>query len=210
MVSHATRAKGKVRRYCRSNGLCFLWTLTYATAPTDRKQVVRDVGKFLTRLGAAYGKLPVVAVIERGTRGTKRLHVHLGVDRWLSIDILRLLWGHGHVWVGDGTKCPGQPGVKRLAKYLAKYVAKQYEEDSSGQGDRAKGEHRYLVTQGFSVITIRRRVSSSRAGAEQLERIYGKPTNIVFFDYREEGGVYGYWLEFDDGALWDPPWLADP
>lgn len=151
-----------------------------------------------------------MAVIERGKSGTKRLHVHFGTDRWLSIDLVRLIWGHGHVWVGDGRKCPGQPGVKRLSKYLSKYVAKEYESDSTGESEREKGAHRYLITQGFSVPQLRRKCGSSRAGAELLRQMYGPAAHVVFFDYRDQGGVYGYWLEFDDRYLWDPEWLADP
>jgi hypothetical protein len=198
-----------VRRFCRANGLCFLWTLTYRVPATSRKEVARDVNRLFTRLAQAYGKLPVVAVIERGTNATRRLHVHLGVDRWLNIDLVADAWRKGFVWVGDGRKCPGQPGVKRLSKYLSKYVAKQYEKESDQEGEREFRAHRYQVTQGFSVPQIRRQCASSQAGAEMLRHMYGPPSSVVFFDYRAEGGVYGYWLEFPDSALWPPEWIGD-
>jgi hypothetical protein len=197
-----------VRRFCRSNGLAFLWTLTYKVAPASRKEVTGHLRRFNERLQRAYGRMPVLAVIERGGKGTKRLHVHLGVDRWLDIDVLRSLWGRGFVWVGDGTKCPGNPGVKRLSRYLSKYVAKDFEAELAGTQEREKGAHRYLVTQGFTVTAWRRRFQSLQDASDWLARVYGVPVNVVEFGEVQEGGLYGYWLEFGDGDLHDPPWLA--
>jgi hypothetical protein len=209
IVSHGTRAKGKVRKFCRANGVSFLWTLTYEIARGTRAEVVRDLRRFYERLQGAYGRLPCLAVIERGKRGTHRLHVHLGVDRWLNIDVLRDLWGHGHVWVGDGTKCPGNPGTKRLSRYLAKYVSKDAAAEELGQADREKGAHRYLVTQGFTVQAWRRRFHTVGDAQAWLRQAYGVPVHVVAFGDPQQGGLYGYWLDFDDAALWEPPWTGD-
>jgi hypothetical protein len=204
-VSHAVRAKGKVRRYCRSNGLCFLWTLTYRVAVTDRARVVADLRLFYRQLQRLYGRMPLVAVIERGRRGTRRLHIHFATDRWLDHGLVEGAWHRGFVWVGDPGKLQGNPGVDRLSKYLAKYVAKDYETDQAGDGDRQVGGHRYLLTQGWAPPQWRRAFPRAAAALAWLMRVYGTPDVIVAFGEDSPHEVHGYWCHFRDGSLWPPP-----
>jgi hypothetical protein len=204
-VSKGTRAKGKVRRYCRSNGLAFLWTLTYRVAVTTRARVVADVRLFYRQLQRLYGRMPLVSVIERGRRGTRRLHVHFATDRWLSHELVEAAWHRGFVWVGDPGKLQGNPGVDRLSKYLAKYVAKEYGENGDLADDRAQGEHRYLVTQGWCPPEWRRRFPRAAAALAWLLSAYGTPDAIVAFGEDSPQEVHGYWCHFRAGDLWPPP-----
>jgi hypothetical protein len=196
-----------VRRWIKSNGLTNMWTLTFASAPQSRAEVVRKLRWFFRRLQAKYGRLPLLAVIERGTQGTKRLHVHLAVDRWLNIHVLREAWGHGHVWVGDGRKCPGAPGWRRLASYLSKYLTKQVEAEAAGEIDREPGAHRYLTTQGFAVPVLRVKYLTARAAITSAARRFGDVELVIGFGDQLADPVWGYWILFDDRALVDPPWL---
>jgi hypothetical protein len=190
--------------------LCNLWTLTFATSPSSRKEVVRCLRWFYERLQSKYGRMPLLAVVERGTKGTRRLHVHLAVDRWLNFDVLREAWGLGHVWVGDGTKCPGNPGWRRLASYLSKYLTKQVEAEAAGEIDREPGAHRYLTTQGFAVPTIRASYLTAKTALRELVRHYGGVELVIGFGDQLTDPVWGYWVLFDDCALVDPPWVWSP
>jgi hypothetical protein len=182
-----------------------MWTLTYKVAREKRATVAGDLRQFYIRLQSLYGRMPLLAVIERGKRGTRRLHVHLAVDRWLHIDVLRDCWRLGHVWVGDGTKCPGNPGVKRLARYLAKYIAKEVQLEQDGEAIREPGAHRYLTTQGWAVPAIRARFPSSSRALSALTRVYSPPELVIAFGDPGVDPVWGYWLAFPDHALIDAP-----
>ena len=204
-MSHGTRAKGKVRRYCRSNGLAYLWTLTYKVACHARARVAADIRLFYRQLQRLYGRMPLVAVIERGRRGTRRLHVHFATDRWLEHDLVQAVWHRGFVWVGDPGKLHGNPGVDRLSKYLAKYVAKDYEREQAGQRNREQGQHRYLVTQGWYPPEWRRAYPRAAAALAWLMSTYGTPDLIIAFGEDSPDEVHGYWCHFRDGDLWPPP-----
>jgi hypothetical protein len=165
--------------------------------------VTRDLRRFYKRLQEKYGRVPLLAVIERGTKGTRRLHVHLAVDRWLNIRVLREAWGHGYVWVGDGTKCPGSPGWRRLASYLSKYLTKQVEAENAGEVDREPGAHRYLTTQGFAVPVLRVPYLTAKRALRELVRHYGQVELIIGFGDQLADPVWGYWVLFNEDALWD-------
>ena len=204
-VSHATRAKGRVRRYCRANRLRFLWTLTYAHEPSKREQVTADLRTLFRRLRMLFGRLPLLAVIERGTK-TDRLHVHFAAGRFLSIEGVRRCWPHGIVHVGDPRKLPARVPARRLAAYLAKYVAKDLDQDAEGDAkDRAQGEHRYLVTQGFSPTAVCFRYKRIGQAHERMRGLYGHPDVEVPFGDWDTGLIFGLWCSFPDHLLHPPP-----
>ncbi len=139
----AARAKGHVRRYCKSNGLFRLLTLTYAVQTDDGGQVVRDVHAFVRRVRAEVwgGRArPYCWVPERHQSGM--LHVHIALPGYVSKSTLARLWGHGFVDVRM-LRGPEREVTSKVAGYLAKYVTKTY----SDQG--LSGRHRYDVARGF-------------------------------------------------------------
>lgn len=147
----ARRARTQVRRYCVANRLRRLVTLTYAPPfCTDHDQVVNDVAQFVRRLRKALHveAFPYVWVPELHKDG-QRYHVHVVIDRFVPKAVVAECWGHGFVDVrqirnngeGNGT------AMRRVAGYVAKYVAKTYE-------DEAGGRHRYEVGQGFQPISL--------------------------------------------------------
>jgi hypothetical protein len=194
-----------VRRYCRANRLRFLWTLTYSTAPRTRAEVTRHLRTFFKRLGTLFGRLPLIVVIERGTK-TDRLHVHFAAGRFLSIEGVRRCWPHGIVHVGDPRKLPARVPARRLAAYLAKYVAKDLDEVADqGPKERAGGEHRYLLTQGFSPAAVCFRYKRIGQAHERMLGLYGQPDVEIPFGDWDTGLIFGLWCAFPDHLLHPPP-----
>lgn len=162
----AARARTKVRRYCKANGLSRLLTLTYGEQrATTHEQATGDVAKCLRRLRDTVGKFPYVWVPELHGDG-EHYHLHLATGRaWAvrcrvcdpagtrkglkskgaSDPCLRCAWGHGFVHA----KRLAAPRTGRwdaesaAATYLAKYVGKSYE-------DHRTGLHRYDCARGFA------------------------------------------------------------
>jgi hypothetical protein len=176
----------------------FLWTLTYAQEPATRAEVTRDCRRFLKRVGEHFGRVPLIAVIEEGG-ANGRLHVHFAAARFLSIEKVRRCWRRGIVHVGDPRKLPGRVPVRRLAAYLAKYVAKELDDIAAdGPKQRAKGEHRYLVTQGFTPAAWSLRYGRVGYAYERLRGLYGEPDAMCSFGEWQAGGIYGIWFSFPD------------
>lgn len=207
--SNASRAARSVRLYCRANGLRFLWTGTYADAREDRAEVVRDLRRFFERLQSKYGRTPIVAVIERGRRGTKRLHVHFAVPHWLPIETVRELWRHGHVYVGDPGQLKGETSARQLSGYLAKYIRKQFAggEDQADE-EREDGRHRYHVAQGWAPECKRRRFWTVDQAATWLAQTYGQPERIWPWTSQSMWGLAGFVVTYGDEQV--AAWLAPP
>jgi hypothetical protein len=207
--SNASRAARAVRLYCRANALPYLWTATYAVAREDRAEVVKDLRRFFELLQYHFGRMPIVAVIERGRRGTKRLHVHFAVPHWLPHDELVELWGHGFVWVGDPGKLSGQPGARKLSGYLAKYIRKQFmPQDGQAVEEREDGRHRYHVSQGWAPECKRRRFWTVDQAATWLAQTYGQPGHVWPWTSQSMWGLAGFVVTYGDEVI--ASWLAPP
>lgn len=198
-----------VRHFIRANALPYMWTFTYAAAADDSRQVKRDLERFYARLQAKYGRLPVLGVIERGRRGTRRLHVHLAIDRWLPVEVMRNLWSHGHVWVGDPGKLAGKTEPGKLAGYLSKYVAKQIDApDGAVDGELQHGQHRYSVTKGWQPECKRRRFSTVDGAAAWLAEHYGAPARVFPWSLPDMPFIHGFALFYGDETI--DRWLKPP
>ena len=163
----ARRARTKVRRYCASNRLNRLGTLTYrGKGCHDPRQVREDAGAFFRGLRESLGgdQLPYLWVPEWHPGG-HGLHLHFAVGRYIKRSSIERAWGHGFVHIkllGDLRVGSGRLEESRLAaRYLAKYVTKTPEESM-------KGLHRYEVAQGFQP----RRVGfTANTGADALAAV---------------------------------------
>lgn len=141
----ARRAKTNLRRkakelYGKAEGRVYMVTLTYAENMQDYDQAYRDMRAFLQVLWRKYGrhqKLYYIAVPERQERGA--WHWHILINLYLKHEVWSELWGHGFVWVGR-IKSP-----RAAARYVAKYIAKTFEEDEGVPS----GRHRYLTAHGL-------------------------------------------------------------
>lgn len=163
-----SRARSRLRRYAVRNQLVRLVTLTYrCTAcdnvpcscglkaqPNSRAQVKRDVNRWLVAMRDKRGgeAFPYAYVVERGSHGTRRLHVHVLVESGPLAELAATTWAHGHV---DTGKAPAHVnGARASAAYLAKtlthYVGKAlHDEDPSWA-------HSYERSQGFNVRMVKR------------------------------------------------------
>lgn len=206
--ANGRRAAAHVRRFIRANGLEYLWTGTYQEAPADRCQVVRDVRRFLERLQRAYGRMPVVVVIERGGKNG-RLHVHFAVERWLPHERVTQLWGHGFTWVGDPGKLGARTGARKLAGYLSKYVTKDLEAAAAdGQPAERGAGHRYGVTEGWAPEERKFVTWDLPRALEHLASWYGAADHVVEWQDDAIAGVYGVWLSYPDSCV--SSWVAPP
>jgi hypothetical protein len=146
------RARAKVRRYSRANGLSRLWTLTFApeNLPSTRAGVMVEGAAFIKRLRAHLGRpIPYVLVPERGTKNTMRWHLHLALGFYIPKGEIERLWGLGFVDARafEGGADP-RSSASKVAHYVSKYVEKTFEDVATSTG-RRNGEHRYEVGQGF-------------------------------------------------------------
>lgn len=146
----ARRAVASVRRYCASNRLNRLGTLTYAgDGNHDPALLVDHVGEFFRSLRRNLGgdALPYLWVPEWHPGG-HGLHVHFAVGRYVPKAKIAAAWPHGFVHIkliGDLPVGSGTLGeARQAARYLSKYVAKTFGDDK-----RILGRHRYEVAQGF-------------------------------------------------------------
>lgn len=195
----ARRARGRLRRYAVRNHLRVMWTLTYRCQacqvpdgcvcgeqrqPESRAAVKEDVNRFLSRLRSVVKRegLPYVYVIERGSRGTQRLHVHLLLPAGIDEDLVELAWGHGWVDVSlrsDGVG--GREGARRAAAYAAKYLGK-----SLGDEDPAWA-HSYERSQGFNVREVKARTlhewEAWKLAAEALGGLVDLSRSLDWEDY---------------------------
>lgn len=211
------RAAGRVRRYVRANHMRYLWTATYADACSDRAQCQRDVYQFQRRFKRRFGRLPLVVVPEQGRGGARgsteegNIHIHFAADRFLSIEKVREVWGHGYVFVGDPKKLPGKVGPRKLASYLAKYISKQIDADlDAGLVFRSMGSHRYYVTQGFQPELVRRAFRTQAEAYRWLRGAYGRPDVEIPVGDPATDGVAGYWFSYPDRCIrvWLDAWLS--
>jgi len=159
--------RARLRRYCASNRLNRLGTLTYAGGGChDPKKVRADAGQFFRNLREHLGgtALPYLWVPEVHPGG-HGLHLHFAVARFIKRSVIADAWGHGFVHIkllGDLPVGSGQLEQSRLAaRYLAKYVTKDVGQDWAGL-------HRYEVGQGFQP----KRVSfTATTGLEALSKM---------------------------------------
>lgn len=114
-------------------------TLTFKEYST-REQVIQSFKLFNKRLRYQYKEYPYqyIMIIERGTRGTKRLHIHclfFGLP-YIPIETFRKIWEYGNV---------DMKAIKKygdVANYILKYVEKTLQDDSY----IAKGKKFYITS----------------------------------------------------------------
>jgi hypothetical protein len=167
--------------------------------------VIADVQDFFAGLAVHLGELAVAAVIERGTRGTKRLHVHVAMRGGVEHRELVWLWGRGHVWIGDPGKYPGQSSPRRLSKYMSKYLLKDQGDDQGAGGDREFRQHRYLCTQGFKPEVTTRRFEHPAEAEAWLALLIGKEDYCRSFGEEKVDWAFGRFYSYPADVWWPGP-----
>lgn len=190
----ARRARGKVRRYCASNGLNRFGTLTYAGEGEHDPGAVRgDIRRFFRGLRRGLGGdlFPYLWVPELHQSG-HGWHVHFAVGRYVPRGLIDSAWGRGFVHIkliGDlpvGTTAREEARV--AARYLSKYLGKGF----SGGG----GLNRYDVAQGFQPAAEPIAGSTVEAVVEGASVRMGGPPDVVFRPDQHDGfrGPPSVWM----------------
>lgn len=138
--SSAKRAKRQMRRRCKALGLDVLGTLTYRENVQDRARVLRDWKEFVRRLRRVLPGFAYVAVVEKQKRGA--LHLHFACKRLpmafqrdgvrvKSYSVIYAIWKSvtgdaGGSFRDSSRRTRGS--VLKVAKYIAKYVGKCFED----------------------------------------------------------------------------------
>ena len=192
-----SRARSRLRRYFKKNGLGKMWTLTNAEPCFDRALMHQRVNEFVQRWRHACNDeaFPYAYVLELHPQG-HGLHVHFATrPGFVSWSQIGALWGHGFVQYSDNKRYAGEGGrerSRRLASYLCKYLDK-----SVGDNDRDEGEHRYEVGQGFDPVKVRRDFKSEKLARDWLAGYVGEKFEEVWCsDDREEWDGRPTWLFF--------------
>jgi len=191
----ARRARGKVRRYCASNGLNRLGTLTYGPPfCTDPDVLRQDVALFFRNLRSALGgrPLPYLWVPELHADG-ERFHVHFAVGQYIPRSMIDAAWGHGFIHIKSLSDLPVGSGAlaeaRLAARYLSKYVSKTFDTDLSGR-------HRYECAQGFGPqATALRGRTAAEVFARACELMGAQPEHVWNSDEVEDWrGAPAMWL----------------
>jgi len=148
----ARRAKTRVRRLCKAQGLDTLLTLTYRALQDDLELAKRHFQLLSKRMARCLGGFCYVAAFEPQKRGA--WHVHVVTHRMPSVivrqgvkvkswNVIRAMWRDivgdlgGNIDVSGRRKLLRSPA--KCAAYVSKYVLKAFEEGA----DHAK---RYLAS----------------------------------------------------------------
>jgi hypothetical protein len=144
-----SRARATVRRYCASNHLNRLGTLTYAGSGCHDPQALRaNLSEFFRNLRSSLGGKPLPYLwVPEWHKTDHGLHAHFACGQYIKRSVIEEAWGRGFVHIkllGDlpsGSSAVDE--ARRAGRYLAKYIDKDFGRD------RSMGLHRYDRAQGF-------------------------------------------------------------
>lgn len=174
----ARRARTRIRRYCCSNGLSRLGTVTYGGPArcSDPVRLRADLGEFFRSLRAALGgkPLPYLWVPELHKDGV-HFHAHFAVGRYIPRRVIEQAWGRGFVHIKLLSDLPvGSTSwheARLAASYVSKYVSKAFATDGLGH-------HRYDVAQGFMPKATRLEGRSSADVLRQACAVMGREPEV--------------------------------
>lgn len=173
-----------MRRYCASNRLNRLGTLTYAGLGChDPQQVRRDAARFFRNLRSAVGDAQPYVWVPEWHPGGHGLHLHFAVGRYVKRSVIDAAWGHGFVHIKLLGDLPAGSGrlqeARAAARYLAKYVSKDLQQPLGGL-------HRYEVAQGFQPRRMGFTATSGAAALSSLVCQMARPPERVWWSSESE------------------------
>lgn len=166
----ARRARTQARRYAIANKCNKLTTLTQAEEyrTEDPLEMKARMDRFCRVVFAYTGHpVPMLWVVERGEKGTKRLHIHVAHRVYLPKSVLRKAWSYGFV---EARRIEVRGGLREQCRVAASYLSKYLSKESERGGF---GRHRYEVTQGFQPELVRRSTQSLYASVEAAREVMG-------------------------------------
>ena len=156
------RARRRVNELIHDYNLRHMWTLSYATAPDDLRQVFTSLSTFSRRLRTAGLTTPRLIVPEYGP--TTRCHLHMAVPVDTSIEVMSRLWGQGDVRGPDTAKALSEDALERVSSYLTKAFE-----------TTAKGSRRYVTSAGLRPLEQRFRAFDAAAALAIATSRFGAP-----------------------------------
>ena len=171
-VRAARRAKTRVRRLCKAQGLDTMLTLTYKANQTDLALCKRHFVLFAKRLARALGSFCYVAAFEQQKRGA--WHVHIACHRLpptlaasngvkvKSFNVVRAIWRSVTGELGGNIdqarrKRTSAKSAASVAGYLSKYLLKAFEagQDYANRYQASRVEVPRAVTLQFRTESLR-------------------------------------------------------
>jgi len=146
-VENANRARRRVRWLCREIGADHLVTLTTREASNDRASMMRRFERFVReyRRGQDGRAWLYVAVAEPHPSNPGHWHIHVACRGGVMLGLANRVWweicggkGQGNVDVKMFRTIEGDTGSMALARYVSKYVVKEF-----GSAPRTDGERRF-------------------------------------------------------------------
>lgn len=121
------RTRSVIRKKIIEGELDHFLTLTYKENKLDLKECWSDWKKFIRLVQKKYPTLKYLVVVERQKRGA--VHFHIAIHGFLHANTIRALWlkvvGQGNI---DIKRKKRNQSLHNLAKYMTKYITKQYDE----------------------------------------------------------------------------------
>lgn len=163
----ARRAKTRVRRLCKAQGLDTLFTLTYRANQTDLDLCKRHFELLRKRMNRLLGGFVYVAAFEQQERGAWHIHIathalprafYVKGCHVKSFNVIRAMWRDiagelGGNFDQSRRKRYSRKSPARVASYLSKYILKAFEEGAdfakrylSSRCDMPKGTRMQFIT----------------------------------------------------------------
>ncbi len=121
------RSKSVIRKKIIEGNLDHFLTLTYKENKLDLKEAWKDWKKFIRLVLKKYPELKYLVICERQKRGA--IHFHAAVHGFMHANSIRALWlrviGEGNI---DIKRKRHNQSLHGLAKYITKYLTKQFDE----------------------------------------------------------------------------------
>lgn len=189
------RARSRLRQLILATNADHLLTLTYRENVTDYRRTCEDLSRFVRAVRKHLPGWPFIAVPERQKRGA--WHWHLAVVGHQDVLLLRKLWqqfvGEGNIDVQKRWLKRGENRRLALVRYLGKYLAKGFKEDS-----RELNSHRFRASL---------RIAVPAASIPIPEHKRGEVADYVLDHLRARSGSVGHnWNHPQGLAGWACSW----
>lgn len=175
------KTKIKLRRLINANAFQYeerdkFITLTFAGDPPTRDEVVQKFYNFGVRLRRKFTDVKYIAVIERGSKGTERLHLHCLFFNLPYVDKseFQKMWKYGYVDI------QAIDSFYDLAQYILKYIEKTLEDGSY----IPKGKRFYFPSRGLKKPIEHHLIDE--AAQDYIEKICDDKEVVCEFDFKSD------------------------
>ncbi len=181
------RARGQIRRYCATNRLNRLATLTYKGEGCHDPSALRgDVAAFFRALRTGLRERFPYLWVPQLHPGGHGLHVHFAVGRFVNRTLIDECWGRGFVHIKLLGDLPVGSAALEEARLAARYISPVRQPHAGRRGDLA-GLHRYEVAQGFQPQSIEVYGPTAAAAIANASKLMGREPAHIWLSSDMEG-----------------------